>query len=83
MENTFLTQFISISDIETIIFLFVFIGISLILKNMAKKKISFSTRVLFATVAGLIIGFVIQAVSGFVNDPSSVLLSEKQPYGMD
>ena len=72
MENTFLTQFISISNIETIIFLFVFIGISLILKNMAKKKISFSTRVLFATVAGLIIGFVIQAMSGFVNDPSSV-----------
>ncbi len=54
MENTFLTQFISISNIETIIFLFVFIGISLILKNMAKKKISFSTRVLFATVAGLL-----------------------------
>lgn len=72
MKNTFFTQFISISNIQTIIFIFVFIAMILILRNMAKKKIDFSKRVLFATLAGLIIGFMIQIVSGFVKDPSTV-----------
>ena len=69
MNNVFFKEFLKISDIKTIIFLFVLIIILFGLNKLSKKKFSFSAKVMIATVIGLILGLVIQVVAGFPNNP--------------
>ncbi len=69
MNNVFFKEFLKISDIKTIIFLFVLIIILFGLNKLPKKKFSFSAKVMIATVVGLILGLVIQVVAGFPNNP--------------
>lgn len=69
MNNVFFKEFLKISDIKTIIFLFVLIIILFGLNKLPKKKFSFSAKVMIATVIGLILGLVIQVVAGFPNNP--------------
>ncbi|MCF2626320.1 cation:dicarboxylase symporter family transporter [Fusobacterium perfoetens] len=69
MNNVFFKEFLKISDIKTIIFLFVLIIILFGLNKLPKKKFSFSAKVMIATVVGLILGLVIQVVAGFSNNP--------------
>lgn len=71
-NNTFLSQFIMITDIRTVIFIGVLIGTFFIIRKMEKKKTKFSTRTVVATFIGLILGVIIQLVAGFPNDPKSI-----------
>lgn len=72
MQGVFLRQFLMISDWKTIVFILVFIILVIGILKIPKKKFSFSTRVLISTIVGLLLGLVIQVVSGFSSDPMSI-----------
>ncbi|MCI9061287.1 MAG: cation:dicarboxylase symporter family transporter [Romboutsia sp.] len=61
-----------ITDIKTIIFIAVLIGTFFIVKQFEKKKVKFSTRTIYATIIGLILGVIIQLVAGLPEDPAGV-----------
>ena len=71
-ESSFLSQFLMITDIKTVIFIAVLIGTFYIVKQFEKKKVKFSTRTIYATIIGLILGVIIQLVAGLPEDPSRV-----------
>lgn len=71
-ESSFLTGFLMISNIKTIIFIALLIGTFFIVKHFEKKKVKFSTRTIYATIIGLILGVIIQLVAGLPEDPSQV-----------
>ncbi len=72
MQNVFLEQFLMISEWKTLGFILAFIVIALILWKLPKEKFNFSNRVLIATVLGLVLGFAMQVISGFSDDPSQI-----------
>lgn len=71
-ESSFFPQFLMITDIKTIIFISVLIGTFFIVKQFEKKKVKFSTRTIYATIIGLILGVIIQLVAGLPEDPAGV-----------
>lgn len=71
-ESSFLSQFLMITDIKTVIFIAVLLGTFVIVKQFEKKKVKFSTRTIYATIIGLILGVIIQLVAGLPEDPSKV-----------
>ncbi len=71
-ESSFLPQFLMITDIKTVIFIAVLIGTFFIVKQFEKKKVKFSTRTIYATIIGLILGVIIQLVAGLPEDPAEV-----------
>ncbi|MGL6105084.1 cation:dicarboxylate symporter family transporter [Romboutsia sp.] len=71
-ESSFLSQFLMITDIKTVLFIAVLIGTFFIVKQFEKKKIKFSTRTILATIIGLILGVIIQLVAKLPEDPSTV-----------
>ncbi|WP_296648970.1 cation:dicarboxylate symporter family transporter [Romboutsia sp. 13368] len=71
-DSSFLSQFLMITDIKTVIFIAVLIGTFFIVKQFEKKKVKFSTRTIYATIIGLILGVIIQLVAGLPEDPSQV-----------
>ena len=72
MNSTFFTDFIMITSAMPIIFIAVLIGLFFIVRQMEKKKVKFSKRMIVATVLGLVLGIVIQAVAKFPQDIESV-----------
>ena len=76
-ESSFLSQFLMITDIKTVIFIAVLIGTFYIVKQFEKKKVKFSTRTIYATIIGLILGVIIQLVAGLPEDPSRVTLLQE------
>ena len=72
MESTFFSEFLFITNIKTIAFIVVLVGIFALVKKMEKKKIKFSTRMISAMGIGLVLGLIIQLVAGFPENPSSV-----------
>ena len=71
--SSFLPEFLMITDIKTVIFISILIGIFFIVKMFEKKKIKFSTRTIYATIIGLLLGVAIQIVAGLPEDPSQVV----------
>lgn len=71
-ESSFLSEFLMITDVKTILFLAVLIGTFFIIRIFEKKKVKFSTRTIYATLIGLALGVIIQLVAGFPDDPSQV-----------
>ncbi|WP_270940141.1 cation:dicarboxylate symporter family transporter [Romboutsia lituseburensis] len=71
-ESSFLSQFLMITDIKTILFIAVLIGTFFIVKQFEKKKVAFSTRTIYATIIGLILGVIIQFVAGLPENPAEV-----------
>ncbi|WP_286184256.1 cation:dicarboxylase symporter family transporter [Clostridium sp. CCUG 7971] len=71
-ESSFLSQFLMVTDIKTVLFIAVLLGTFVIVKQFEKKKIKFSTRTIYATIIGLILGVIIQLVAGLPEDPSKV-----------
>ncbi|MBO3446227.1 cation:dicarboxylase symporter family transporter [Clostridium sp. CCUG 7971] len=61
-----------VTDIKTVLFIAVLLGTFVIVKQFEKKKIKFSTRTIYATIIGLILGVIIQLVAGLPEDPSKV-----------
>ncbi len=72
MDSVFFKEFLMISDIKTIIFILILFALFFGMKMVEKRKIVFSTRMIIATVIGLVLGIVIQAVSGFAKDPMEI-----------
>ena len=72
-ESSFLSQFLMITDIKTVIFIGVLLLTFVIVKQFEKKKVKFSTRTIYATLIGLALGVVIQLVAGLPEDPSQVV----------
>ena len=71
-ESSFLSQFLKITDLKTVIFIAVLIGTFFIVKQFEKKKVNFSTRKIYATIIGLILGVIIQLVAGLPENPAEV-----------
>lgn len=71
-DSSFLTQFLMVSDIKTVLFIAVLLGTFVIVKQFEKKKVKFSTRTIYATIIGLILGVIIQFVAGLPEDPSQI-----------
>ena len=71
-ESLFLSQFLMITDLKTVIFIAVLIGTFFIVKQFEKKKVKFSTRTIYATIIGLILGVIIQLVAGLPENPAEV-----------
>ena len=73
MENsTFLTDFLQISTIKTVLFLLVLVGLMTGIRRMERKKVKFSNRMIAGTVLGLLLGVVIQLVAGFPTNPDEI-----------
>ena len=72
MKNVFLSQFLMISEWKTIVFLIAYLLLAFAVYKLPKKKFSFSSKVLIATVLGLALGLAMQAVSGFAADPMKI-----------
>ena len=71
-ESSFLSQFLMITDLKTVIFIAVLIWTFFIVKQFEKKKVKFSTRTIYATIIGLILGVIIQLVAGLPENPAEV-----------
>lgn len=72
-ESSFLSQFLMITDIKTIIFISILLGTFFIVNIFEKNKIKFSTRTIYATIMGLLLGVIIQIAAGIPKDPSKVV----------
>lgn len=72
MQSTFFTDFLYLTDIKTILFIVVLFALFFVMKQMEKKKVKFSTRMLSATGMGLVLGLLIQVVGGFPDAPLEV-----------
>ncbi len=72
MQSTFFTDFLYLTDIKTILFIIVLFALFFVMKQMEKKKVKFSTRMLSATGIGLVLGLLIQVVGGFPEAPLEV-----------
>src|SRR5699024_2050199 len=71
-DSSFFSQFLMITDIKTIFFIILLIGAFLIVRQFEKNKVKFSTRTIYATIIGLILGVLIQLVAKLPEDPSRV-----------
>ena len=71
--NSFLSEFIMITNVKTVFFILVLFGIFFIVYNMEKKKVKFSTRTIIATIIGLVLGVIIQLFAGFPENPGEVV----------
>ncbi len=71
-DSSFLSGFLMISNIKTVLFIAVLLGTFVIVKQFEKKKVKFSTRTIYATIIGLILGVIIQLVAGLPEDPSKI-----------
>ena len=72
MNSTFFSDFIMITSFMPIIFIALLIGLFFIIRQMEKKKINFSKRMIAATLLGLLLGIVIQAVAKFPKDINKI-----------
>lgn len=72
MNSTFFTDFVMITSFMPIVFIGLLLGLFFVIRQMEKKKINFSKRMIVATLLGLLLGVVIQAVAKFTDDIGAV-----------
>lgn len=72
MDNVFLKEFLMLSDIKTVLCIGLLAVLFVVMNKMQKKKVSFSKRMIVGTVLGLVLGLVIQAISGFSESPMDI-----------
>ncbi|MGL4336125.1 MAG: cation:dicarboxylate symporter family transporter, partial [Turicibacter sp.] len=72
MSNSFFSDFLYLTDIKTVLFIAILIGLFFVMNLLQKKKVSFSKRMIFATLIGLGLGLIIQLVGGFPEAPMEV-----------
>ncbi|WP_294373882.1 cation:dicarboxylate symporter family transporter [uncultured Clostridium sp.] len=73
MNSTFFSDFIMITSFMPVLFIVLMIGLFFIIRQMEKKKVNFSKRMITATILGLVLGIVIQIAAGFPQDIESVV----------
>ena len=71
MSNTFLSEFLLITNIHTVLMIFLLIGVFLRISKMS-KKLKFNKLMITSIFIGLILGIFIQAVAKFPDDPTSI-----------
>ena len=69
---TFFEKFIMISTKETLLFLVLLFTLFYLMYYLSKRRVSSAKRTLLATAIGLALGIVIQAYSGFSDDPTKI-----------
>ena len=72
MNSTFFTDFVMITSFMPIVFIGLLLGLFFVIRQMEKKKINFSKRMIVATLLALLLGVVIQAVAKFPDDIGAV-----------
>lgn len=72
-NSSFLSEFLMITDVKTILFIAVIIGTFFIIRQFEKKKVKFTLRTIYGMLIGLVLGIIIQVVAGFPEDPSNVV----------
>ncbi len=72
MDSTFFSNFLMITNFNTIIFIGILMGVFFVINKMGKNKVKFSTRMIASTLIGLILGVVIQLVAGLPDVPTDV-----------
>ena len=73
MNNIFLSKFLMITDMRTILFMIAISAVFFIVYLMQKKKVKFSTRMISATLLGLLLGIIVQLVAKFPANPGEVI----------
>lgn len=71
MKSTFLSEFMMISNINTVLFIVVLIGLFFII-NKIKKRLNFTKLMLVSMAMGTILGFMIQYIAKFPKDPTQI-----------
>lgn len=71
MSSTFLSQFMMVTDIKTIAFIFVLVGL-FFLTSKLNKKFKFTQLMIISTLAGTMLGVIIQFIAKFPSDPSQI-----------
>ncbi len=69
MGTAFLEQFLMISSIETVLFLVVLLLVFAGIRQLEKRKVSFSKRMIAGTALGFGLGVLVQISSGFAIQP--------------
>ena len=72
-KGTFLTQFLLLSQPLTLMFIAVLLLLFIGVRQMEKRKVKFSLRMISCTCIGLVLGIVIQWVAGFPAIPKDVV----------
>lgn len=72
MDSTFFSEFLMITSWQTVVFIAILIGLFFGVRVMEKKKVKFSTRMITATLVGLVVGILVQVVAGFPTTPSAI-----------
>lgn len=83
MDSTFFSQFLMITNISTVIFIVVLIGL-FILINKINKKLKFTKTMILSIFLGIGLGVIIQFVAKFPEDPTTVtwLVEVNSWYGL-
>ncbi|MGL5977884.1 MAG: cation:dicarboxylate symporter family transporter [Erysipelotrichaceae bacterium] len=72
MNGVFFTDFLMISTWQTVFFIAVLFILFYGMKQMEKRRLNFSKRMILGTVLGLVLGLVMQVFSGFSNTPLEI-----------
>ena len=72
MGTTFLSEFMMISSINTVLFIMLLIGLFFVV-NKINKHLNFTKLMLASMGMGIILGFIIQYVAKFPKDPSKII----------
>lgn len=72
MDSVFFKDFLMLSDFKTLICIALLVGLFAVMHKCQTKKVNFSKRMIIGTVLGLVLGLVIQGISGFSNDPMQI-----------
>ena len=71
MGSTFLSEFMMISNINTVLFIVLLIGLFFVI-NKIKKNLNFTKLMLVSMGMGTILGFIIQYIAKFPKDPTQI-----------
>ena len=71
MGSTFLSEFMRISNINTVLFIVLLIGLFFVI-NKIKKNLNFTKLMLVSMGMGTILGFIIQYIAKFPKDPTQI-----------
>lgn len=84
MDNVFFKEFLMISELKTILFIGILVLLFVLMNKFQKKRIDFSKRMLIGTCLGLVLGVILQIVSGFSQNPMEItFISETSKwYGL-
>lgn len=73
MKEAFFQNFLMISEIKTLVFIFLLFLSFVLLNKLPKEKFGFSSKVMIGTILGLILGFLMQVFSGFSDNPTQII----------